>query len=196
MLLLCIPCQQYSRTTNLTVPVKAVQLDTLSYVLSATSFVLYACVRCTFWLANEAQLCMCTSCSTCRCNQLENASAYSWSARERCLRGRSRHWMCPLAKGMPLYDHARRKSHMDIDTSVCLRSFTGIMFNVRAHDLPFEYMEITSVWLRGKLGPITIWYVICTLWSPKCIAQIKWHHLIRSYDTVTGRHCHYLDTVS
>ncbi len=27
----------------------------------------------------------------------------------------------------------------------------------RAHDLPFEYIEITSVWLRGKLGPISIW---------------------------------------
>lgn len=36
-------------------------------------------------------------------------------------------------------------------------TFTGIMFDVKAHDLPFEYLEITSVWLRGRLGPIGIW---------------------------------------
>jgi len=48
-------------------------------------------------------------------------------------------------------------------------SFTGIMWDVRAHDLPFEYIEISSVWLRGNLGPISVWYVhspfVSLLWA-------------------------------
>jgi hypothetical protein len=34
------------------------------------------------------------------------------------------------------------------------------MWNVHAHDLPFEYIEISGVWLRGNLGPISVWQVL------------------------------------
>ncbi|EKX55188.1 hypothetical protein GUITHDRAFT_131448 [Guillardia theta CCMP2712] len=36
-------------------------------------------------------------------------------------------------------------------------TFAGIMFNVSVANLPFEAVQISSVWIRGGLGPISIW---------------------------------------
>ena len=37
-------------------------------------------------------------------------------------------------------------------------TFAGIMFDVRANKgLPYEYLELEGVAVRGELGPITIW---------------------------------------
>lgn len=36
-------------------------------------------------------------------------------------------------------------------------TFAGIMFDIRTHKLPAEYIEVQSIWLRGDLGPITVW---------------------------------------
>jgi hypothetical protein len=37
-------------------------------------------------------------------------------------------------------------------------TFAGIMFDVRANPgMPYEYMEVEGVAVRGELGPITIW---------------------------------------
>jgi len=38
-------------------------------------------------------------------------------------------------------------------------TFCGIMFNAEcATTLPAEYIEISSVWVRGQLGPMTVWH--------------------------------------
>uniref|UniRef100_A0A7S3PMF9 Uncharacterized protein n=1 Tax=Aplanochytrium stocchinoi TaxID=215587 RepID=A0A7S3PMF9_9STRA len=43
-------------------------------------------------------------------------------------------------------------NHMD-------HTFCGIMFDIRAKTtLPVEYVEIYAVWVRGNLGPLTVWY--------------------------------------
>uniref|UniRef100_A0A7S0EZF0 Uncharacterized protein n=1 Tax=Hanusia phi TaxID=3032 RepID=A0A7S0EZF0_9CRYP len=44
----------------------------------------------------------------------------------------------------------RTKDHFD-------HTFAGIMFDIRVRQLPFEYIEVSSIWIRGNLGPITIW---------------------------------------
>jgi hypothetical protein len=37
-------------------------------------------------------------------------------------------------------------------------TFAGVMFDVRAKEgMPFEYLEINGIAVRGELGPITIW---------------------------------------
>ena len=36
-------------------------------------------------------------------------------------------------------------------------TFSGIMFDVQAHKLPTEYLIVSSIWVRGDLGPVTIW---------------------------------------
>jgi hypothetical protein len=36
-------------------------------------------------------------------------------------------------------------------------TFSGIMFDIKTSKLPMEYIEVSSVWVRGDLGPITVW---------------------------------------
>ena len=46
---------------------------------------------------------------------------------------------------------AQTHDHMD-------HTFAGVMFDVRsASKLPFEYLEISAIWVRGGLGPISVW---------------------------------------
>jgi len=36
--------------------------------------------------------------------------------------------------------------------------FCGIMFSVRCRaEVSLEYLEVSSVWVRGHLGPTTVW---------------------------------------
>jgi hypothetical protein len=36
--------------------------------------------------------------------------------------------------------------------------FSGVMFDVECNDTcPLEFLEISSIWIRGDLGPITVW---------------------------------------
>lgn len=38
-------------------------------------------------------------------------------------------------------------------------TFCGVMFNVLCEThLPAEYIEVSSVWVRGQLGPMTVWH--------------------------------------
>jgi len=46
---------------------------------------------------------------------------------------------------------AQTADHMD-------HTFAGVMFDVRAaRKLPYEYLEISTVWVRGGMGPMTVW---------------------------------------
>jgi len=37
-------------------------------------------------------------------------------------------------------------------------TFSGIMFDIHCKDdLPMEYIEIREIWVRGNLGPMTVW---------------------------------------
>jgi hypothetical protein len=46
---------------------------------------------------------------------------------------------------------AQTQDHMD-------HTFAGVMFAVRSgQKLPYEYLEISTVWVRGGLGPISVW---------------------------------------
>lgn len=46
---------------------------------------------------------------------------------------------------------AQTQDHMD-------HTFAGVMFSVRSgQKLPYEYLEISTVWVRGGLGPISVW---------------------------------------
>ena len=46
---------------------------------------------------------------------------------------------------------AETADHMD-------HTFAGVMFDVRAAwKLPYEYLEISTVWVRGGMGPMTVW---------------------------------------
>jgi hypothetical protein len=46
---------------------------------------------------------------------------------------------------------AQTQDHMD-------HTFAGVMFDVRSgQKLPYEYLEISTVWVRGGLGPISVW---------------------------------------
>ena len=48
---------------------------------------------------------------------------------------------------------AQTQDHMD-------HTFAGVMFDVRsASILPYEYLEVSAVWVRGGLGPMSVWSV-------------------------------------
>eukprot|EP00294_Goniomonas_avonlea_P006733 CAMPEP_0114555550 /NCGR_PEP_ID=MMETSP0114-20121206/8811_1 /TAXON_ID=31324 /ORGANISM="Goniomonas sp, Strain m" /LENGTH=242 /DNA_ID=CAMNT_0001740687 /DNA_START=18 /DNA_END=746 /DNA_ORIENTATION=+ len=56
-------------------------------------------------------------------------------------------------------------------------TFCGIMFDVECRDsLPMEYIEISSVWIRGYLGPIKVFATPCSFKdkheSPECWTKL------------------------
>ena len=54
------------------------------------------------------------------------------------------------------------------------------MFDIKTSDLPFEYIEVTDIWLRGDLGPITIWSTAGVIYS--VLARTHTHtHTARPY---------------
>ena len=54
------------------------------------------------------------------------------------------------------------------------------MFDIKTSDLPFEYIEVTDIWLRGDLGPITIWSTAGVIYS--VLARAHTHtHTTRPY---------------
>ena len=36
-------------------------------------------------------------------------------------------------------------------------SYAGVMFNVECKPAALQYLELSALWVRGDLGPITVW---------------------------------------
>ena len=36
-------------------------------------------------------------------------------------------------------------------------SYAGVMFNVQCKPAALQYLEVSALWVRGDLGPITVW---------------------------------------
>eukprot|EP00960_Hanusia_phi_P060325 764472-Hanusia_phi.AAC.3 len=63
-------------------------------------------------------------------------------------------------------DRLPRKKANEVFVDECIEAstsdnedhtFAGIMFDVSVANLPFEAVQITSIWIRGELGPISVW---------------------------------------